>query len=715
MTLFLSAQLDFIFFLYGLAFILLGGVCFAFVGVPGRPTAFAVLGLFAVAHGATEWLDLIALLVGDTPAFAVVRTVLMAGSFMLLLEFARRQALQLELKMPGPWLYAALVPLLAVAGLLAGLAGGLNAANALARYAIGFVSTIATAWVFVRGSAREPPATQRLWLYAAAAFALYGIAAGLIVPAAHFWPASVANYSWFTDLTGLPIQLVRGLFAGAITVSVWMIWKHMVAVDVDSARYTASQRQILVWTLVATGMIIVLGWSLTEYLGGIYKHSVEEESAGDIKLLTSLLDRETAMLGGMTTVAAGLPSLLPLLTGAGRRDPRAAQSALQLQVAASDANSAYIMDKSGTVVASAGDQNSVRNGPLAPGVLEGDYQFAYDFAAAVPDYHASRPVVDDSGSIVGTAVLTKSLEAFKAELSGFNRSYFLVDADGVVMASNVPQMSFRPLWPAPAAHNPAHSPASGRPLAEREITDATWIGVQGQRHYVRRQFIDHGGWSLVLLMPDSRVYASRFLGIIITLLVSIMMMIYLYGRERLIRDHVELESRLNLRDVARNLQLQATTDPLTGLFNRLKFNETLGYEMLRSKRQKTALSLMLYDVDHFKPINDNHGHQVGDAVLIQLSKFVLQRIRPSDLLARWGGEEFIILAPGSDGQMAYQAAERLRLAMQQTVFDNVGALSCSFGVSQYRDGDTAATMLARADAALYRAKIGGRNRVELAA
>jgi diguanylate cyclase (GGDEF)-like protein len=94
---------------------------------------------------------------------------------------------------------------------------------------------------------------------------------------------------------------------------------------------------------------------------------------------------------------------------------------------------------------------------------------------------------------------------------------------------------------------------------------------------------------------------------------------------------------------------------------------------------------------------------------------VRERIRPTDLVARWGGEEFIILAPGSDGQMAYQAAERLRAAMQQVMFGKVGRLSCSFGVSQYVDGDTAETMLARVDAALYRAKVGGRNRVELAA
>jgi len=96
MTVFLSAQLDFIFFLYGLAFILLGGVCFAMLGVPGRPRSFGVLGAFGLAHGMSEWLDLIALLIGDTPQFAVARTVLMAVSFALLLEFARQQALQLE-------------------------------------------------------------------------------------------------------------------------------------------------------------------------------------------------------------------------------------------------------------------------------------------------------------------------------------------------------------------------------------------------------------------------------------------------------------------------------------------------------------------------------------------------------------------------------------------------------------------------------------------
>ena len=622
MSLFLNAQLDFIFFLYGLAFILLAAVCFAVRGLPGRTTCFGMLGSFALVHGCSEWLDLIALLVGDTPAFALIRTLVMAASFALLLEFARRQARQLQLKPIGAWLYLAL----ALPVVTAGVMGGGGAADAMARYTFGVASTFATAWVLMRRVRVEPPDTRGLCIYAAAGFALYGVAAGAIVPAANFWPANVVNDASFTAVTGIPIQLVRGLLAGWIAVALWLVWKRMVAVDVDSARYSVAQQHILVWTLAATGTIIVLGWTLTQSLGGIYQRSVEEESAGDIQLLAQLLDRESATAG--------------------------------------------------RVADAAGESDGL---------------------------HSSLP----------KAIVA----AFKADLSGFNRAYFLVDGDGIVMATNRPELSLRPLWPfasgaAPAGQNAA---LNRRPMTQQEIKDATWIYVDGRRHYVRRRFADHSRWSLILLMPDSHVYASRFLGIIVTLLVSIMMMVYLYGRERLIRDRVELENRLNLRDVARNLQLQATTDPLTGLFNRLKFNEALGIELARAKRHLTPLSLMLYDVDHFKAINDSHGHQVGDAVLIEVSRWVLQSIRPTDLLARWGGEEFIVLAPGSDGPMAYQAAERLRTGMQQVAFASVGTLSCSFGVAHYRDGDTAETMLSRADAALYRAKVGGRNRVELAA
>jgi diguanylate cyclase (GGDEF)-like protein len=166
--------------------------------------------------------------------------------------------------------------------------------------------------------------------------------------------------------------------------------------------------------------------------------------------------------------------------------------------------------------------------------------------------------------------------------------------------------------------------------------------------------------------------------------------------------------------LARDLRFQATTDPLTGLSNRLKFNQALATEISRSTRYETPLSLILYDVDNFKAVNDTHGHQIGDKVLVQLSQFVPSLLRNTDLLARWGGEEFIILTPGSDGEMAYQATEKLRNAIEQVGFDEIGTVTCSFGVAQYVYGDTAETLISRADDALYRAKLNGRNQVVLA-
>ena len=124
--------------------------------------------------------------------------------------------------------------------------------------------------------------------------------------------------------------------------------------------------------------------------------------------------------------------------------------------------------------------------------------------------------------------------------------------------------------------------------------------------------------------------------------------------------------------------------------------------------------LVIYDVDHFKQINDAYGHQVGDQVLIKLSGFVAKRMRETDLLARWGGEEFVILLPSSDASMAERFAEILRSAIATLPFDHGKPVTCSFGVAQMAMGESAERFIARADEALYRAKLNGRNRVERA-
>jgi hypothetical protein len=152
MTGFFSTQLDFILFFYGLSFILLGATCIAIARIGGREEAWVVLGLFGFFHGGSEWLELTAMVISDSPTFDVVRLTVMITSFVLLMEFARREAIRLGLKAPGLWVY---VPLLALVAFGAKI-DGINAAGAFARYIFGFFGALATSLVFTRLAQATP-------------------------------------------------------------------------------------------------------------------------------------------------------------------------------------------------------------------------------------------------------------------------------------------------------------------------------------------------------------------------------------------------------------------------------------------------------------------------------------------------------------------------------------------------------------------------------
>jgi diguanylate cyclase (GGDEF)-like protein len=160
------------------------------------------------------------------------------------------------------------------------------------------------------------------------------------------------------------------------------------------------------------------------------------------------------------------------------------------------------------------------------------------------------------------------------------------------------------------------------------------------------------------------------------------------------------------------LQRLATTDALTGLRNRRAFDAFAAHEINRAERTGDALSIILFDIDYFKQINDNFGHHIGDEVLIGLAQLIGGRLRASEILARWGGEEFIMLLPQTDIENAVHLAGVLRRLMEANEFPQVGKVTASFGVTQFSRGDSMDSMLQRADTALYRAKENGRNRVE---
>jgi diguanylate cyclase (GGDEF)-like protein len=156
---------------------------------------------------------------------------------------------------------------------------------------------------------------------------------------------------------------------------------------------------------------------------------------------------------------------------------------------------------------------------------------------------------------------------------------------------------------------------------------------------------------------------------------------------------------------------QSTTDALTGIANRQHFDLMLKHSMANSKRSADPLSIIFFDIDYFKKINDNFGHLVGDAVLRDLAQLVNHRLRESDLLARWGGEEFIILLSNTNLSAAVKLAELLRQMIVQADFVSAGHISCSFGVTQWRNDESEDALLQRVDGLLYQAKETGRNRV----
>ncbi len=156
---------------------------------------------------------------------------------------------------------------------------------------------------------------------------------------------------------------------------------------------------------------------------------------------------------------------------------------------------------------------------------------------------------------------------------------------------------------------------------------------------------------------------------------------------------------------------QAFTDSLTGLFNRFALNQILDQEMERSARSQKTFSVVLFDLDHFKKINDRYGHLEGDVVLVEMSKLIRENIRKIDFAGRWGGEEFLLVMPETDKASASIIAERLRENISENHFGKVDKVTASFGVTAYKIEDGLDKTLKRVDNALYEAKDNNRNTV----
>jgi len=177
-----------------------------------------------------------------------------------------------------------------------------------------------------------------------------------------------------------------------------------------------------------------------------------------------------------------------------------------------------------------------------------------------------------------------------------------------------------------------------------------------------------------------------------------------------IKEHLDLKRYYDKHQ--EELKRKVYIDDLTQIYNRTYFEERFTKEISRYKREESPLSLIFMDIDKFKNLNDNYGHQVGDEVLKELANLLNKNIRQTDTFARWGGEEFVIIQPNTILQNSKKVAEHLRKIIKNHLFCSDLSVTCSFGIATYRDTDSPEAIIKRADEALYRAKNSGRDRVE---
>ena len=174
-----------------------------------------------------------------------------------------------------------------------------------------------------------------------------------------------------------------------------------------------------------------------------------------------------------------------------------------------------------------------------------------------------------------------------------------------------------------------------------------------------------------------------------------------------------LEARTIINDQFALVQKQATTDSLTQCNNRKMFNDLLHSESKRANRYGKMFSLIIFDIDNFKDVNDTYGHLTGDEVLKEVASIATKVIRQSDVLARWGGEEFAILLPETPLSGAVVLAEKVRIAIATHNFGKLGRKTCSFGVAEYSADMATDILISNSDRAMYYAKNNGKNLVAI--
>lgn len=724
MAAFLTSQLDYIYFVHGLALVLLGAVCLSMSRTGSLRAPWALLAAFGFIHGLVDWVHLVVLATAISPGVELVETMLLGASFVALLEFARRTHRVVRSSGPGPWIHA-VVGAGVVALVLVGGTAFLRSALRLVVAGPAILWTAALLGLASRGEAQSTGAEHspsvrgsgRALAWAAAFLAAFGLSASIVVPATPILPSGWPTTEAFMLATGVPVPVFRAVFIGGLALAIWAY-----ALSLDRRGRLRRKRARTFWRMAfAMTAVLAAGWLFTERLGKLHEKELAADAESTSAQIQDHLLMEMESAEDAARILAGVVTrfqVAPSGPGASRRD-----DAVDVVAGGQLGHVAYLLDRAGLTVAASNraepDSFLGKNYSVRPYFRDAIGGYPGRFAGVgltsrAPGFYASQPVRDAAGRITGVAVVKKTLATGSLGTSGADTS-FLVAPDGRVLLAGSPRFEGRSLWSQEVPRGSKAAATERVPLLDRPVSGNAWVLLDGERHIAVQRPVPGTDWSVVTLKKETAQIVNRLLGIVITFLLSMAIVAYFvalqrqYGTEsRLAERHREAEGR------ARTMARRADTDALTGVLNRAGFNEAFSREFSRARRYRQPLSLVLLDLDHFKNVNDGYGHPAGDKVLEGTARLLETRVRESDLVARWGGEEFAVLAPMTDAEGAVRLAEKLRGLMEVTHLGPVGAVTASFGVAEMRPEDTIEAMLHRVDEALYGAKDSGRNQVKCA-
>lgn len=535
---FLQVQMDYIFFFYGLGFILLAAATWALRRTEEQEMPWKWLGLFGLAHGLNEWLDMLVFSLMDSSAFAVVRLIVMATSFLFLIEFGRSGSAAVHGKRPGRWVF---IPLLSLAGL--GAFAGISGLNASVRYALGLTGGLWTAVALWQHRHAAHPGSRPL-LLAALSMGFYGLVSGIVVPQAPFFPAAFLNHASFFAFTGFPIQLLRGILACVVAAAIWqyyVAWRRTAFKGIISPAAFRYE----VWTSAVITATLAAGWLMTCSLGRFGQQRDGEQYNHELKLVQATFEASVETADRLVKTSTASPNLRIMGTQS-RRDVAAINETLDRYARVIPNSICYVLDSSGKTLASSnrdtpesfvGHSYAVR--PYFKKAMEGlqGSYVAVGLTSKAPGYYSSFPVRDAAGEIVGVTVVKINLD--KLLIASYRGNYgFLVDPNGIILSSTHPDFLLRTLWPIseearrgltqseqyPALPEPAVLPAHSVP--------GTLFSFRGAYLQTFQQTTSVEGLSFVILGSMNSWKMSRLVGILITLLATVLLVVFFVTQQK---------------------------------------------------------------------------------------------------------------------------------------------------------------------------------------